>query len=68
MNIFTKQKQAHRHRGEKKLMVTKGEKQGEDKLGIWDQQIHITIYKIHEQPDLLYSTGTYILKSSIIQI
>lgn len=49
-------------------MVTKGEKQGEDKLGIWDQQIHTTIYKIHEQPDLLYSTGTYILKSSIIQI
>ena len=29
-------------------MVAKGEKGG-DKLGIWDQQIHTTIYKIDKQ-------------------
>ena len=30
-------------------MVTKGEKQGEgDKLGVWDQQIQTTIYKIYK--------------------
>ena len=31
---------------------------GRDKLGIWDQQIHTTIYKINK--DLLYSAGKYI--------
>ena len=34
MNLFTKQKQTHRHR--KQTMVTKGERAGEDKFGIWD--------------------------------
>ena len=29
-------------------MVTKGER-GRDKLGVWDQQIHTTIYKIDKQ-------------------
>ena len=37
MNLFTKQKQAHRHR--KQLMVTKGESR-RDKLGVWDEQIY----------------------------
>ena len=31
----------------KEAMVTKGEKgQGRDKLGVWDQHIHMAIYKI----------------------
>ena len=34
MNFFTKQKWTHRHR--KQTMVTKGEKVGRNKLGIWD--------------------------------
>ena len=56
MNLFTKQKQTHRHR--KQTMVTKGERRGRDKLGVWEQQIHTTIYKINNK-DLLYSTGNY---------
>ena len=27
-------------------MVTKGEKGGKDKLEIWNEQIHTTVYKI----------------------
>ena len=38
-------------------MVTKGE--GGDKLGVWDEQIHITIQKINNKV-LLYSVGNYI--------
>ena len=34
---------------ENKLMVTKEERWGRDKFGIWDQQIQTTIYKIDEQ-------------------
>ena len=30
-------------------MVTKGEMGGRDKLGVWDQQIQSTIYKIDKQ-------------------
>ena len=30
MNLYTKQKQTHR------FMVTKGRKEGRDKLGVWD--------------------------------
>ena len=41
-------------------MVTKGEKGGGDKLGVWDQQIQTTIYKIDKQQVLPYSTGNYI--------
>ena len=33
-------------------MVTKGEKDWErDKLGVWDQQIRTTIYKINKKQD-----------------
>ena len=43
---------------ENKLMVTKGERGLErDKLGVWDQQIQATIYKVNKV--LLYSTGNY---------
>ena len=45
MNLSTKQKQTHRHR--EQLMVTKEERGlGRDKLGVWDQQVQTTIYKI----------------------
>ena len=44
---------------ENKLMVTKGERGGRDKLGVWDLQIHTIIYKIGKQQDLLYSSGNY---------
>lgn len=40
---------------ENKLMVTKGERAGRDKLGVCDEHIHTTIYKINNK-DLLYST------------
>ena len=41
-------------------MVTKGEKAWErDKLGVWDQQIQTTIYKIDKQQGTTI-TGNYI--------
>ena len=41
-------------------MVTKEEMgQGRDKLGIWDQQTHMTVYRINNKV-LLYSTRNYI--------
>ena len=30
-------------------MVTKGEEVGRDKLGIWDEKIHTTVYKIGKE-------------------
>ena len=39
-----------------KKMTALGER---DKLGIWNEQIHTTIFKI-DNKDLLYSTGNYI--------
>ena len=46
MNLFTKQKQTHKHRKQ-----TDGYQRGRgvDKLGVWDEQIHTTIYKIDNQ-------------------
>ena len=38
--------------------LTKGKQVG-DKLEVWDQHIHTTIYKI-DSKDLLYSIGNYI--------
>ena len=41
-------------------MVTKGERGWwKDKLGVWDYQIQITIYKINNKV-ILHSTGNYI--------
>ena len=34
---------------ESKLMVTKGERGGGDKFGIWDEQIHTTMNKIDDK-------------------
>ena len=48
MNVYAKQKQNHRHR-KQAYAYQKGEGWGEDKLGVWDQHIHTTIYKIDNQ-------------------
>ena len=49
MNLYTKQKQTHRHR--KQTHDYQRGKGVRDKLGAWDQQIQTTIYKIDEQQD-----------------
>ena len=49
MNLFTKQKQTHRHR--KQIYGYKGEKgRGKDKLGVWDKQIHTITCKNQKGP------------------
>ena len=45
MNLFPKQRLTDI---ENKLQVTKGVGGG-DKLGVWDQQVQITVYKIDKQ-------------------
>ena len=42
------------------LWLPKGIVAGEDKLGIWDQQIHTTIYEIDKQQGPTVSPGNYI--------
>ena len=42
MNLFIRQKQTHRHR--KETYGYGG--RGRDKLGVWDWQVHTTMYKI----------------------
>ena len=49
MNLFTKQKQTHRHR--KYAYSYQRGKEVRDKLGVWAQQISITVYKIDKQQD-----------------
>ena len=44
MNLFTRQKQIHRHR--KQTYDYQRGRGGRGKLGAWDEQIHTTIYKI----------------------
>ena len=58
INLYTKQKQIHRHRKQTYTCHSGQQERGEDKLGIWDQPIHTTIYKINNK-DLLNSTGNY---------
>ena len=50
MNLFTKQKETHRHRSCKRLTYSylRG-KRRRDNLGVWDEQIHTTIHKIDNQ-------------------
>ena len=44
MNLLTNR---NRFTGiENKLIITKRKKKGRDKLGVWNEQIHTTIYKI----------------------
>ena len=40
MNLFTKQKQTHRHRS--KLTVTTGDTQRRETLGVWEEHTHST--------------------------
>ena len=54
----TKQKQTHRHR-KQTYCYQRRKGGGRDKLGVWDQHVHTTIYKV-DKHDLLYSTGNYI--------
>ena len=43
-------------------MIAKGEMEWErDKLGVWDQEIHTTIYKIGEQQDPIQSIAQGII-------
>ena len=44
MSLFTKLKQTHRH-----IKQTSWLPKWRAKLGVWDQQIQATIYKIDEQ-------------------
>ena len=60
MNLFTKQKQTHRHRKYLWTPKGKGRRGIGDVLGVWAEQIHTAIYKIEENKDLLCSTGNYI--------
>ena len=49
MNLFTKQKQTHRHRKQiYGYQVRRG--LGRDKGGVWDQQIHTAMHKIGKRP------------------
>ena len=48
LNLYTKQKQTHRHRKQTFGYQT-GQGWESDKLGVWDLQIHTTIYKIDKQ-------------------
>ena len=59
MSLFTKQKQTHRYR-KQTYDYQRGKGKGRDKLGVWDQQIHTTVYTINNNKDLLYSTWDYI--------
>ena len=47
MNLFTKQKQTHKHR--KQTYGYQRGKWGRDKLGVWNQQIQTNIYKTDKQ-------------------
>ena len=50
MNLFTKQKQIHRHRKQTYVYQKgKGTGVGRDKLGIWDEHKHTTMYKVGKQ-------------------
>ena len=42
-------KKKKKKKKENKLMFTKDEKVGRDKLGVWYYQIHATVYKIDQQ-------------------
>ena len=57
MNLFTGQKETHRHGKQTYLPKRKGER---DKLGVLEQNIHTSTYiKQITSKDLVYSTGNY---------
>ena len=47
MNLFTKQKQTQKTKTKKQISANQRVKGGRDKLGVWDQQMKSTIYKIY---------------------
>ena len=47
MIFDTKQKETHRHR--KQTYGYQRGKEGRDKLGVWDERMHTTVYKIDKQ-------------------
>ena len=47
MNLYTKQKQIHRDR--KQAYSYQRGKKGREKLGVWDENIHTSRYKIDKQ-------------------
>ena len=60
MNLFTKQKQTHRHR-EQTCGCQEKWWWERDGLGVWYQQIQTIIYRMGvNNKVLLYSTGNYI--------
>ena len=62
MDLFTKQKQTHRHR---KLMITKEDSREvggkRDKLGVWDSHIRTNIYGVDNQQSTALETILNIL-------
>ena len=48
MNVYAKQKQTYSYR-KQTSGYQRGKVSGRDKLGIWDQHTHTTIYKIDNQ-------------------
>lgn len=44
MNLLAKQKQTHRHR--KQTYGCQREKRRKGKIGVWDEKINLTLYKI----------------------
>ena len=48
MNLFTEQKETHRLR-KQTYVYQRGKVVGRDKLGVWNSQIHTTIYEIDNQ-------------------
>ena len=48
MNLYTNHKQTHRH-GTQTYALPKGKQGGRDKLGVWNEHIHTTVYKIDNQ-------------------
>ena len=51
MNIFTKEKQTHR---EQTYGYQGGMMWGGDSQGVWDGRVHIAIFKMDNQQNLLY--------------
>ena len=41
-------------------MVARGQRAGRDKLGVWDEQIRTTIYKIDKQQGPTYNQGNIV--------
>ena len=64
MNLTTKHKQTHRHR-EQTSGCQGGGRRGKKELGVWDQQIQTSTYRMHKQqgpavePRELYSKSCH---------